>query len=74
MSLEELQERLSRKERGWWVDAPTLLVFNDTEEMTDYMLKNIVLFNEKMYLCYAKDELLPEIIDTLNFTRYGFMW
>ena len=57
MSLEELQERLSRKEIGGWVDAPTLLVFNDIEEMNDYMLKNIVLFNEKIYICYAKDEL-----------------
>ena len=74
MSLEELEERLSRKERGCWVDAPALLVFNTIEEMNDYMLKNVVLFNEKMYLCYAKDELLPDIIDTLNFTRYAFMW
>lgn len=74
MSLEELQERLSRKERGCWVDAPMLLVFNDIEEMNKDMLKNIVLFNEKMYLCYAKDELLPDIIDTLHFSRYAFMW
>jgi hypothetical protein len=74
MSLEELEERLSRKERGCRVDAPTLLVFNDIEEMNDYMLKDVVLFNEKIYLCYAKDELLPDMIDTLNFTRYAFMW
>ena len=74
MSLEELQERLSRKERGYYVDAPTLLVFNNIEEMSDFMLKSIALFNEKMYLCYAKDELLPDIIDTLNFTRYVLMW
>lgn len=80
MSLEELQERLSRKERDCFYtelygeDFPALLVFNTIEEMNDYMLKNVVLFNEKMYVCYAKDELLPEVIDTLNFTRYAFMW
>ena len=80
MSLEELQERLliqerlSIKKRCYWEDAPILLVFNDIEEKNDYMLKDIVLFNEERYLCYAKDELLPDIIDTLNFTRYAFMW
>lgn len=74
MSLEELQERLWRRERGNWVDAPALLVFDNIEDMDDYMLKNVVLFNEKMYLCYVKDELTQELIDTLNFTRYAFMW
>lgn len=72
MSLEELQERLSIKQRHF-SDAPALLVFDNTEEKNDYMLKDIGLFNEKVYLCYAKDELSPDVIDNLNFKWYTFM-
>ena len=72
MSLEELQERLSIKQR-YFSDGPALLIFDNTEEKNDYMLKDIKLFNEKVYLCYAKDELSPDVIDNLKFKWYTFM-
>ena len=72
MSEEELRERLSRKQR-YFSDAPALLIFDNTEEKNDYMLKDIGLFNEKVYLCYAKDELSPDVMDNLKFKWYTFM-
>ena len=73
MSLEELQRRLSRKQAPIWSHNPALVVFDYIEEKNDYMLKEINLFNEKVYLCYAKDELSPDVIDNLNFKRHIFM-
>lgn len=73
MSLEELQERLSIKQRHSYSDAPALLIFDNTEEKNDYMLKDIGLFNEKVYLCYVKDELSPDVIDNLKFKWYTFI-
>ena len=72
MSSEELQERLSIKQR-YFSDAPALLIFDNTEEKNDYMLKDIELFNEKAYLCYAKDELSPDVMDNLKFKWYTFI-
>ena len=73
MSLEELRERLLIKQRGVRADAPTLLIFDNIKEKNDFMLKDIKLFNEKVYLCYAKDELSPDVIDNLNFKWHIFM-
>lgn len=73
MSEEELQRRLSIKQAPIGSHNPILLIFDNTEEKNDYMLKDIGLFNEKEYLCYAKDELSPDMIDNLNFKWHIFM-
>lgn len=73
MSEEELQERLWRKQEDIYSDAPSLLIFDNIKEKNDFMLKDIKLFNEKVYLCYAKDELSPDVIDNLNFKWHIFM-
>ena len=73
MSEEELQIRLSIKQRDIYSDAPTLLIFDNIEEKNAYMLKDINLFNEKMFLCYGKDELSPNVTDNLNFRWHTFM-
>lgn len=73
MSEEELEERLLRKQRDIYSDTPTLLIFDNIEQKNDCELKNINLFNEKMFLCYVKDELSPDIIDNLNFRWHTFV-
>ena len=73
MSEEELQERLWRKQEDIYSDAPSLLIFDNIKEKNDFMLKDIKLFDEKRFLCYAKDELSPDVIDNLNFRWHTFV-
>ena len=68
MSDSDLRDVLRQYSQGLFTGYPTLLIFENQEQMDCGQIENIELFNKSRYICCLKEEITEDLLMRLKYS------
>lgn len=70
MSDRDLYDALRQHSQGMFTDYPTLLIFENQEQMDNIQTKNIQIFNKSRFMCCLREEITEEFLMRLKYSSH----
>ena len=73
LSDSDLRDVLRQYSQGIFNGCPTLLIFENQEQMDYGQIRNIELFDKSRYICYLREEITEDLLIRLKYSTFVFV-
>ena len=70
MSDRDLYDALRQHSQGMFTYYPTLLIFENQEQIESAQIRNIELFDKSRYICCLREEITEEMLIRLKYSSH----